>query len=166
MLLTAFTVFHVLLSLIGIAAGFVVLFGFLTSRKLDGWTLVFLTTTIATSATGFLFPFHHFLPSHAVGILSLFVLGLAVLARYRFHLTGGWLRTYVISSSIALYFNVFVLIAQLFQKVAPLKALAPTQSEPPFQLTQLVVLILFILLTVRATMKFHHQPLRAASAHG
>lgn len=162
MLLSAFTIFHVLLSLVGIASGFVVLFGLLTSRRMEGWTALFLSTTVATSATGFLFPFHRFLPSHAVGILSLIVLVVAILARYRFHLAGGWQKTYVITASIALYFNVFVLIAQLFQKVAALRALAPTQSEPPFQVTQLAVLIVFILLTIRATMKFHDEPLRTA----
>ncbi len=161
MILTAFTLFHVLLSLIGIGSGFVVLYGLLTSKWSGTWNTLFLITTVATSVTGFLFPAHGFLPSHAVGILSLIVLGIAILARYRFHLTGAWCRTYIITALLALYFNVFVLVAQMFQKVPALKVLAPTQSEGPFKVTQLFVLVLFVLLTIRAATKFHNQPLRA-----
>ncbi len=159
--MTTFTLFHVVLSLIGIGSGFIVLFGLLTSKRLDRWTALFLTTTVATSVTGFLFPFHRFLPSHAVGILSLIVLALAIIARYRYRLAGGWCKTYVITALIALYFNVFVLIAQLFQKAPALKALAPTQSEPPFLITQLVVLVLFVVLVIRAAVRFRNQPLTA-----
>jgi hypothetical protein len=162
MILSAFTMFHVVLSLVGIGSGFVVLYGLLTSKRLDGWTMVFLTTTVATSLTGFLFPVHHFLPSHAVGLLSLIALAIAILARYRFQLAGHWRRTYVITAVIALYFNVFVLIVQLFLKVPSLKEIAPTQSEPPFQMAQLVALILFGLFAVRAAMKFHSGPPRTA----
>lgn len=149
MILTAFTIFHVLLSLIGIASGFVVLYGFLTSQRLDRWTRLFLWTTVATSVTGFFFPIHKLTPGHVIGILSLIVLTLAIRARNR------WRKTYVISAMIALYFNVFVLVVQLFEKVPALNALAPTQSEPPFQIAQGIVLLLFVLLGIRATLKFH-----------
>jgi hypothetical protein len=158
MILNAFTLFHVLLSLVGIGAGFVVVYGLLTSKPFEGWTKLFLTTTVATSVTGFFFPFHGFLPSHAVGILSLIALAIAIFARYRFGLAGGWLRAYVISTVTALYFNVFVLIVQLFQKAPPLRAIAPTQSEPPFQLAQLVALLLFAFLGIRAAMKQRQSP--------
>jgi hypothetical protein len=159
MILNAFTLFHVVLSLVGIGTGFVVLFGFLTARRFPGWTTWFLTTTAATSITGFLFPFHGFLPSYGVGILSLLVLAVAALARYRFHLAGGWRSTWVITALIALYLNVFVLVAQLFQKVPALKELAPTQSEPPFQIGELAVLVLFVALIIAATMKVRKEPL-------
>jgi hypothetical protein len=162
MILSAFTLFHVVLSVVGIGSGFVVVYGLLASRWLKGWTALFLTTTVATSVTGFLFPVHQFLPSHGVGIVSLIVLTIAILARYRFRLEGGWRRTYVITAVIALYLNVFVLIVQLFLKVPSLKAIAPTQSEPPFQVTQLTALLLFTLLAIRAAMKFHTDPPRTA----
>jgi hypothetical protein len=161
MILSAFTLFHVVLSLIGIGSGFVVLFGLLASKQ-SRRTALFLSTTVATSVTGFLFPFHGFLPSYAVGILSLIVLALAILAFYRFHLAGSWRTTYVVTAVIALYFNVFVLIAQMFQKIPALKTLAPTQSEPPFQLTQLVVLVLFVVLGIRASSRFR-KDLRSAA---
>jgi len=152
--LTIFTLVHVAISLIGIFSGFVVANGLLTAKRLDHWTALFLATTVATSATGFLFPFHHFMPSHAVGILSLVVLSIAIFARYGRRLAGPWRWTYVITAMIALYFNVFVLVAQAFMKVPALNALAPTGSEPPFLLAQLVVLLLFIALTVAATIRF------------
>lgn len=121
----------------------------LSAKRLGVWTKVFLATTTATSVTGFFFPVDHFLPSHAVGIVSLIVLALAISAHYRV-----WRRTYAIAALIALYLNVFVLIAQLFLKVPSLKALAPTQSDPPFQITQLVVLVLFFVLGILAAIKF------------
>jgi hypothetical protein len=160
--MTTFTFVHVVLSLIGIFSGFVVVFGLLASKRLDGWTALFLATTVLTSVTGFFFPFHHFLPSHGVGILSLLVLAVAILARYARHLAGAWRRIYVITAAIALYFNVFVLIVQSFQKVPALKAMAPTQSEPPFLVAQLVVLALFIVTTIVAAIKFRNEPARTA----
>jgi hypothetical protein len=160
--MTPFTFVHVALSLIGIFSGLVVAFGLLTARRLDGWTAVFLSTTVLTSVTGFMFPFHKFLPSHGVGIVSLIVLALAISARYIFHLAGGWRRTYVITAMIALYLNVFVLIAQLFMKVPALKVLAPTQSEPPFLVTQIVVMAVFVVLAVLAAIKYRGEQLRTA----
>jgi len=153
-MLSVFTAFHVILSLVGIVAGFVVLFGLLRSKRLDGWTMVFLATTAATSATGFLFPVPKFLPSHGVGILSLPILWIAFRARYRFKLAGRWRRSYAIAAVISLYLNFFVLIVQLFEKVPSLEVLAPTQSEPPFQAVQLAALLLFVVLAVRAAMQF------------
>jgi hypothetical protein len=154
MALSAFTLFHVVLSLVAIATGFIVLYGLLASKRFDGWTMLFLATTVATSVTGFLFPFHGFLPSHGLGILSLIVLAIAIAARYRFHLEGGWRRTYVITAVLALYLNFFVLIAQAFMKTPSLRAIAPTQSAPAFLLTQLAALLVFVVLGIRAALRF------------
>lgn len=162
MLLGAFTAFHVVLSLVGIGSGLMALYGWLTARWFDRWTTVFLVTTVATSVTGFLFPFEHFLPSHALGILSLVALAIAIVALYKFRLAGVWRRTYAVSATVALYFNVFVLVAQMFKKIPALTALAPTQSEPPFGIAQVVVLILFAFLGTRAAIKFPSNPLQTA----
>ena len=145
--LTAFTFVHVVLSLIGILSGFVVTYGMLTANRLDRWTSLFLATTVLTSVTGFFLPAEHFMPSHAIGILSLAVLALAIMGRYLRNLAGAWRRTYVITAVIALYFNVFVLIAQAFMKVPDLKAMAPTQSEPPFLAAQLVCMAMTAVIT-------------------
>jgi hypothetical protein len=115
-----------------------------------------------TSVTGFGFPFDHLLPSHIVGIISLLILAIAIPARYVFHLAGAWRGIYVVGASIALYLNVFVLIAQLFLKVPALKALAPTQKEPPFLVAQLIVMVVFVGLTILATKRFYVEPARAA----
>jgi len=163
MLLTIFTIFHVVISLIGIFSGFVVLVGLLTHKRFDGWTMLFLTTTVLTSVTGFFFPVHHFMPSHAVGILSLVVLALAIYARYPRHLAGGWRTTYVVSAMVAQYFNVFVAVVQAFLKIPALHAIAPTQAEPPFKMTQLVVLVLFAVLTILAAIKFRNEAVREMS---
>jgi len=149
-----FTLFHVVLSLVGIFSGFVVVVGMIGNRPLPGWTCVFLLTTAATSVTGFLFPVHHFMPSHGVGIFSLLVLAVAIPARYTFRLSGGWRRTYALTSVIALYFNVFVLVVQAFLKIPALHALAPNGNEPPFAIAQGVVLVVFIGLGVAASRRF------------
>jgi len=158
----AFTLIHVVISLVGIGSGFVVVFGLLAGRSLNGWTGLFLLTTALTSLTGFGFPVHHLLPSHVIGIILLVVLAIAVLARYAFHLAGPWRRTYAIFAAIALYLNVFVLIVQSFMKVPALKALAPTQSEPPFLVAQLVVLALFTVLTIFVAKRFRDMQVHAA----
>jgi hypothetical protein len=157
-----FTLVHVIISLVSIGAGFVVIYGFLTANRFDIWTAVFLAATVLTSVTGFLFPITQFTPGLALGILSLLALAPAIVARYVFHMAGAWRRTYVITAMIAQYFNVFVLIAQSFDKVSFLKALAPTQSEPPFLATQLAVLMLFVILTVAAAVRF--RPASASNA--
>lgn len=158
--MTTFTFVHGVISLVGILSGLVVLFGLIAGKRLDGWTALFLITTVATSVTGFMFPFHKLLPSHVVGAISLVVLAIAILARYSRHLAGGWRPTYVISAVIALYLNVFVLIVQLFEKVAALNAMAPTQSELPFKITQVVVMALFIVLGIFAAKGFREQTVR------
>jgi hypothetical protein len=159
---STFTTVHVVLSLVGIGSGLVVMFGLLTGKDRSGWTLLFLATTVATSVTGFGFPFDHLLPSHKVGIISLVVLAAAIVARYALHLAGAWRPVYVVCAAVALYLNVFVGVVQAFQKVPALTALAPKQTEPPFVVTQLVVLVLFIVLTIAAAKRFRGEPVRMA----
>lgn len=154
----AITFAHVAVSLVGIATGLVVFYGLLSDRRYNGWTSVFLATTLATNLTGFLFPFEKFLPSHALAILSLPVLGVSYYARYGKQLRGSWRQTYVVAALLALYVNVFVLVVQLFLKVPALKALAPTQTEFPFAATQLVVLTMFLGFGTLATVRFQVRP--------
>ena len=158
MILRAYTIIHTLISLIGIVTGLIVLFGLLAGKRLDGWTKWFLITTVLTSVTGFFFPFHGFTPAIALGIMSLIVLAVAIFARYPRQLAGHWRWIYVVTAVIALYFNVFVLVVQTFEKIPALHAMAPTQTEPPFKLTQLVVLAIFVLLGTIAAIRFRPTP--------
>jgi hypothetical protein len=151
----AFTVLHVVISLLGILSGGVVAAGMLGSRRLEGWTLFFLATTVLTSVTGFLFPRDQVLPSHIVGGISLVVLVVAILALYAYRLAGVWRWIYVTGALLALYLNVFVAVVQSFLKLAFLNALAPTQSEPPFLVAQLAVVVTFVALGVVAVRSFH-----------
>ena len=160
--LVLFTLFHVALSLLGIVAGFVVVYGLLTAKPLDRSTALFLSTTVLTGVTGFLFPFHKLLPSHILGIISLVLLPIAIYARYSRKLAGAWNPTYSVTAVLALYLNFFVLIVQLFEKVPALHALAPTQTEQPFKLVQLVVLLPFVLITIFSAIRFRHVQLRTA----
>src|SRR5437867_6593310 len=158
MMLRVYTIIHTLISLVGIFTGLIVLFGMLAGKRLDGWTKWFLITTVATTATGFFFPFHSFTPAIGLGIISLPFLALTIFARYSKHLAGAWRWIYVIGAVICLYFNLFVLVVQLFEKVPALHAMAPTQTESPFKLTQLIVLATFILLGIVAVIRFHPEP--------
>jgi len=154
MSLATYTLLHTLISLVGIGSGFVVLFGLVAGKRLAGWTGLFLVTTVATSVTGFGFPVDHLLPSHIVGFISLAVLAAAIAARYAFHLRGAWRRVYVVGAVLALYLNVFVGVVQAFLKVPALRALAPKQTEPPFVVSQGIVLVAFLVLAVVAAIRF------------
>ena len=157
--LPAFTMVHVIISLIAIAAGLVVMFGLLGSKSMPGLTAIFLAFTILTSVTGFLFPFEKLLPSHIIGIISLVLLAIACLALYGMKLAGVWRPVYIVTAMISLYFNVFVLVIQSFIKVPALAALAPAvapapPSGPVFAAVQGVVLVFFVVLTVGAWRRF------------
>ena len=142
--LPVFALLHVIISLVGIFAGLVVVGGFMSGKLLRGWTGIFLATTVLTNVTGFFFPFVQLLPSHILGGISLILLPFALLALYGKHLEGGWRRSFVILSVTTLYFNCFVLVVQLFSKFPLLIATAPTQKEPPFAITHLLVLVIFV----------------------
>lgn len=155
MILRIYTIIHVIISLLGIASGFVVMAGMLKADPMAAWTKFFLGTTVLTSVTGFFFPYRGFTPALAFGLISLLVLALVLYALYAADLAGGWRLTYVIGAIAAQYLNFFVLVVQSFQKIPALKKYAPTQKEPPFAIAQLVVLIAFIALGIVAARNFH-----------
>ena len=154
MSLATYTLIHVIISLIGIGSGLMVLFGMFGGKRLDRMTALFLATTVLTSLTGLGFPFEHVTPGIILAILSLVVLAIAIPARYSLHMAGKWRAIYVVTAVIALYFNCFVLIAQSFQKVPALHALAPKGNEPPFAIAQGILLVLSIVAGVFAVKKF------------
>jgi len=157
MIVHIYTIIHVLISLVGIFTGLIVLFGMLAGKRLEDWTKWFFITTVLTSVTGFFFPFHAFTPAISVGVISLLVLAIAIYARYPRHLAGAWRWIYVVTAVIALYFNVFVGIVQAFEKIPALKIIAPTQTEPPFKLAQLIVLAFFIVFAIAAATRFRNE---------
>jgi uncharacterized membrane protein len=163
MSLSTFVLVHVIISLVGIVAGFIVMFGMLGSNRMPNLTAIFLLLTILTSATGFLIPpllFEKLLPSHMIGVLSLILLAIACYALYGQKLSGSWRWIYVLTALLAQYFNVFVLVIQSFLKVGPLHALAPSvpPSEPPFAIAQGIVLVFFIIVIIGAIRRFHPGP--------
>ena len=162
MILQTYTIIHTLLSLIAIFTGFVVLFGLFAGKRLDGWTKWFLITAVATTVTGFFFPFHGITPAIKLGIISSVVLLVTIFARYAKHLAGAWRWIYVVGAVLTLYFNVFVAVVQLFEKIPTLNAMAPTQTEQPFKLTQLSVLVFFVVLGFVAAIRFRPEPARLA----
>jgi hypothetical protein len=150
-----FILIHVIISLIGIATGFVVLYGLLTNRLFAGWTALFLAFNVLTDLTGYPIPPFGFDPPRAVGTLSLILLAGAIAALYVFHARHAWRWIFVGSAMAALYLNVFVAVIQSFQKISFLNALAPTQSEPPFLVAQVVVLVIIVGLAIAAVRRFH-----------
>ena len=159
MSLSTFVTAHVIISLIGIVAGIIVMFGLLGSNRMPGLTAIFLLFTILTSATGFLIPpllTETLLPSHMIGILSLVLLAVACIALYGMKLSGAWRWIYVVTAMLSLYLNVFVLVIQSFLKVPALHALAPSvpPSEPPFAILQGIVLVFFVIMIIGAIRRF------------
>jgi hypothetical protein len=155
MSVSTFTMLHVIISLIGIASGFVVLYGLFSAKKLGGWTALFLATTVLTSVTGFFFPSTGFTPAQVVGIISLVVLALAIYAIYVGRLAGPWRWIYVVTALTALYLNVFVGVVQAFQKLPFLNPLAPTHSKLPFVIAQIGVIAVFIVIGILTVRKYH-----------
>ena len=158
MILQIYTIIHTVISLIAVFTGFVVVFALLADNRVDGWTKWFLITAVLTTVTGFFFPFRGFTPAIGLGIISLPFLAVTIFARYRKNLAGAWRWIYVVGAVICLYFNLFVLVVQSFEKIPALHALAPTQTESPFKLTQLVVLTLSALLCTIAVIRFRPEP--------
>jgi hypothetical protein len=155
----AFTLVHVIITLVAIGSGLIVVGGMFASHRLPVTTALFLFATGLTSLTGFLFPIHGFTPALGVGIVACVILAVALFALYKERLVGPWRWIYAITAAVSLYFNVFVLVVQSFVKVSALNALAPTQTEPPFAVTQAAVLAIFVLITLIAVIKF--QPSKA-----
>jgi hypothetical protein len=152
--LEIYTLFHTLISLLAILAGIVVVRGLLASRIDPTWTRAFLVLAIATSVTGYFFPFHGVTPAQIVGVVALVILAVVLLARRRFHLAGSWRWIYAAGMATSLYLLVFVLVAQSFEHVPFLNPLAPTGSEPPFKVAQAVVLVAFVVIGVLAARRF------------
>ena len=149
-----FTFVHVVISLVGIMTGFIVVAVMLQSGPIAGWNAFFLVSTILTSVTGFFFPIKVFGPPHIVGVISLVVLAVALVAIYGKKLAGPWRAIYVGSAVLALYLNVFVAVVQSFDKFPYLHKFAPTGSEPAFAVTQGLVLILFIVVGIAAVRRY------------
>src|SRR5215472_2294244 len=161
MILHMYTIVHTLISLAAIFTGLIVVFGMIGGKRHDSWTKWFLITAVLTTANGFLFPFHGVTPAIILGIITVPVLAITIYARYSRRLAGAWRWIYVIGAVMMLYFNLFVLVVQAFEKVPALHAMAPTQTESPFKLTQLVVLVGSILLGSVAVIRFHPESARA-----
>ena len=156
MSLSAFTTLHVVISLIGIVAGIIVMFGMLGSNPMPGLTAIFLLFTILTSVTGFLFPFNGVTPGLVIGGLSLVLLAIACIALYGMKLSGASRWIYVVTALLSLYFNVFVLVIQSFLKIPALTAVAPGNppSGPVFAVVQGIVLVFFVLMIIGAVRRF------------
>jgi hypothetical protein len=154
MSLQAFTLLHVVISLVAIVTGFVVVIGMIDGKPLPAWTALFLLTTVLTSVTGFLFPFGGITPGIVIGIISSVLLIFALFALYIRHLTQAWRWIYAVTATAALYLNVFVSIVQAFDKIDFLRAMAPTQSEPPFLIAQGAALGIIFVLGILAVVRF------------
>jgi hypothetical protein len=70
---------------------------------------------------------------------------------------------YAVSIVVAFWFNSFVAVVQAFRKIPFLNGFAPTQSEPPFAVVQIVVLLIIVWLIYASVKRFH--PGTAAAAH-
>ncbi|AJA09349.1 hypothetical protein SKP52_12270 [Sphingopyxis fribergensis] len=139
-----FTTLHVLISFVGIIAGLIALPASARGRLLPRTNIIFLWFTLLTSLTGFLFPILAFTPALGTGIVSMLVLAVAFWAWYARKLADRAAPIYVVTATMALWLNLFVLVVQSFLKVPALNALAPNGTEPPFAAAQGALLIVMI----------------------
>jgi hypothetical protein len=145
MTLSTFGWIHTLISLLALLSGIVAVIGLFSPRDSETWTATFLVTAVVTSATGFGFPFDHFMASHWVGVIALVVLALMVLARYVFHLAGAWRWIYAAGMVVSLYFLALVAVDQAYRKVPALAAMPQSATY-----TQVALLLIFIVIGVAA----------------
>lgn len=159
----AFVAIHVILSLVALLSGIAVVRNLLASRTPAGITALFLATTLATSAGGFLFPSARVGLGHVVGAVSLAVLLPTVLALYGGRLAGPWRWIYAAGAIAALWLNAVIALAQTFMKVPLLRPLAYSLTAPTFLLAQAALAALFIGFGVAALRRFHpeHHPPRS-----
>jgi hypothetical protein len=146
------TLVHLAISLAAILTGLPVLGAMLKGSVPVTLTGIFLALTVLTSVTGFFFHNTTITPAMIIGAVSLAVLAVALFAFYGQHLAGRWRTAFVITATLALYLNVFVLVIQSFIKIPALHSLAPAipPSGPIFGAVQGLVLVGFLLAGWRA----------------
>jgi hypothetical protein len=144
----SFVFVHTLITLVAII---------LRNDRMNGVTAVFLLFTVLTDVTGFMIQIKPVTPAVTLGVILAAALTPALAARYLFAMRGMWRWIYVVTATISLYLNCFVLVVQSFTKVPALHALAPgvPPAGPVFGATQGVVLILFIIAGYLGVRRFH-----------
>lgn len=149
---------HVTVCFIALLAGALVLIALCGGRRQPTWDAVLLLSTALISLTGFPLPSPPGTPTpdpaRILGVMELVIVVIAALALYVGHLARAWRGTYIVAMVLAVYFNVFVAVAQAFLKIGFLHALAPTGKEPPFLIAQLVTLAAFLVIGVTAFKRF------------
>jgi len=143
MSLHSFTLLHVVISILQLGTGAIVVAELMAGRR-SGLTGFNLVITALTSITGFLFPFHGVTPGIVLGVISMLLLVLAIVALYGRQLQGSWRTTYAVSAVLLLYLDAFVAVVQSFQKIGPLHMRAPTGKEAPFAVAQGALLLAFL----------------------
>jgi hypothetical protein len=132
--------------------------GLFAGMLIEKWASAYFRCALTASVIGMLFPFHHLQPMHFVAMSSVYVTGVAVLAWRKCHLAGVWRSICAFSITIVLCLNILFVTSQAFMHIPALNAMAPTQSEPAFVLSQFAVLILFTVLGTVAALRFRNQP--------
>jgi len=131
------TEIHTGLSLIALMLGIAAIGALCKPEISKRWITLFLITAWATTLTGFLFPFIGFTPAFVTGLVSLVVLVAVAVSK------GHWRKVYAGGIVMSEYLLVFVAIAQAFLKIEFFNNLAPTLSEPPFGVVQLIAVAVF-----------------------
>jgi hypothetical protein len=155
---SAFVAVHAFIGIVAIFMGFVVLFGLLNGKLSRPWNAVFLLTTLLTSASGLLFSSTKVTPGIVLGIVSLIILGIAIIALYGFHLQGLWRTSYVLSSMVPFYFNLAILFAIGFVRIPTLRQLASATDGTAFKIAEALLLVLATSVIAIAVRKFRLNP--------
>lgn len=140
------TQLHTAISIVAIFTGIPVLTALAAGRPRPTLATITIVLLVVTSVSGFLFPYTQFLPSHAVGILSLGVLVVTIWSRWGGRRLTNTGRAYAVTLTVAVYLDAFVFVVQAFLKVPALHAAAPTQQSPIFAIAQAILLAAFVVL--------------------
>ncbi len=147
---------HTLVSFAALAAGFLCLPSLVMRNGREGPITIFLLLTLIAALSGFLFP--GFGIGHRIGVAATIVATIGLAVRLIFASTSIGARIGAASAVICMFFLMFFTISESFRRLPPLQQLAPTLSEPPFRIAQLVNLVVFLLLAVIAAKRAGRSP--------
>ncbi|XZE45585.1 hypothetical protein SH467x_000830 [Pirellulaceae bacterium SH467] len=140
-LILLLTIFHVVISLVAIALGTPATQSIIAGHNRTKRVAAYFLFTALTTLSGFAFPIVRFTPGIAFGLLTILLLILAGVAVRKADSHSRWHFAYLMSALATLYLNCVVFIVQSFQKISALRSLAPTQTEPPFLIAQVILLL-------------------------
>lgn len=144
--LSSLGILHTAISLVAVLAGiaaFIRHFG-ITAATLSG--RVYIVTTILTCVSGF-FIFAHggFGKPHALGIITLLVVAIAIVAHQRSRQRRGAIMIETVAYSLTFYFHMIPAMTETATRLPAAAPLLDSPDAPALQVTSAVLFVIFLL---------------------